>query len=211
MKFARWIPTTKRGRVLLLLAAAVLLAIGSIIGGIYHAEISGAYGRWRNRMPQNVWQRLYAARSASLYSLYPDKVAAIRDQPWWVEDMTKAELLALPRFQNYPVFGEFDCTDTDLLQLIADELRAGTQNAQSGFMCHYPRHGLRITDGEGTLELAVCFECERFDVVENGKFRSHHVFLKEPSFRSRARWSEEFSRRGIRMAGTTPRAKPPKP
>ena len=190
------------GRVLAVLALAVILA--GIAGGIYRREITQAYRQWRNALPHGVLQRLQSAKSVTLYSLYPEAVHSPAQKMSWIDDMSWDELLSLPRLHGYPVLGKFECSDPSILQVIANELRDGTQLEGPNFMCFLPRHGMQLTDGEGSIELLICYDCQRLELYEDGKLTSHHIIAVQPSWQSISRWNAEFAGRGIRMADTKP-------
>lgn len=194
--------STGRARVLAVLA--MVITVAGIAGWIYHREIERAYRQWRNELPHSVWQRLHSAKSVTLYSLYPELVRSPEKNIPWLDGMSRDELLALPRFHGYPILGEFECSDPGLLKLIARDLREGTQREGSPFMCFYPRHGVLLSDGEGTLELVICLQCQQLERYEDGEPAGHHILAVEPSCQSIVQWNAEFARRGIRMADTTP-------
>jgi len=127
------------GRARLLAVLAVVIIVAGIAGWTYRGEIERAYGQWRNELPRRVWQRLESAKSATLYSLYPELVRSPEKDMPWLDGMSRDELLALPRFRGYPILGKFECSDPSLLKRIAGDLREGTQREGSPFMCFLPR------------------------------------------------------------------------
>jgi len=201
-------PNTKRTRRMFLTgrtrALAVVIIIAGMAGWIYHREAERAYRQWRNELPRRVWQRLHSAKSVTLYSLYPEVGRSPEKDMPWVDGVRWDELLALRRFRGYPIMGEFECSDPSLLKRIASDLREGTQREGSPFMCFLPRHGVLLSDSEGTLELVICFQCQQLELYEDGEPASHHILEVEPSCQSILQWNAEFARRGIRVADTTP-------
>ncbi len=201
-KSTRRMFSTGRARVLAVLA--VVIIVTGIAGWTYRREIERAYGQWRNELPRRVWQRLESAKSVTLYSLYPELVRSPEKDMPWLDGMSRDELLALPGFRGYPILGKFECSDPSLLKRIAGDLREGTQREGSPFMCFFPRHGVLLSDSEGTLELVICFQCQRLERYEDGGTASQHFLAVEPSCQSILQWNAEFARRGIRVADTTP-------
>ncbi len=193
---------TWRARVLAALAVGIIVA--GISGWIYHREVERAFRQWQNELPHSVWQRLHSAKSVTLYSLYPELVRSPEKEVPWVDGMSRDELLALPKFRGYPILGEFECSDPSLLKRIAGDLREGTQRAGSPFMCFYPRHGVLLSDSEGTLELVICYQCHQLERYEDGEPASQHMLEVEPSWQSILQWNAEFARQGIRVADARP-------
>ncbi|HWB06189.1 MAG TPA: hypothetical protein VG796_24415 [Verrucomicrobiales bacterium] len=174
----KWLPVTRRGRIILL-TVLVFGTAATVTGLQYEKEIKTAWRRWWNKMPDSVRDRLHGAKTVTLYSLYPEKVDGTRQyEPSFIDDMSWAQLQVLPKFQGYSVLGQFTSMDESLIRQVAGELHAGTRHPDPpGFLCFYPRHGLRVQDADGTLDLLICLGCSRIEIFENDdRSGSHHRF-----------------------------------
>ena len=62
-------------------------------------------------------------------------------------------------FHGYPVLGEGTLDSSskgEVLDALVEGIADGPRN---GAKCFIPRHGVRITGAEGTVEHVICFEC----------------------------------------------------
>lgn len=113
----------------------------------------------QNRMPDVVERLLDRADTFELYSLDPDE--------------RRARGKAAPpkdTFHDWAVLGKTKVTSKADRKRLADALRLGVEdNFGMAAGCFIPRHGIRLKDGDRTVDLVICFECLSVQVFEDGK------------------------------------------
>ena len=114
--------------------------------------------------PQDEFVRqLEKANSFELYSLEPfkdpDELSSLDEDPTGPGE----------RLHGWRVLGKTTVSDDPTRRVITrafkKALDRGTPNK-----CFYPRHAIRITDGDTTIDLVICFGCENFSVCRNEKW-----------------------------------------
>ena len=80
------------------------------------------------------------------------------------------------RFHGWRVLGRTTVGDPAARARLTDALRAGLRGDDAlQATCFNPRHGVRVTDGDKTYELVICFECGNALAVESARGRSFSV------------------------------------
>jgi hypothetical protein len=126
-------------------------------GGTYREATSVA---WKLLSPE-----LAGATKVTMYSLHPGEGE--------LDDKTRAELLTLPQFHQFPVLGSVT------LEKPADVMKwtafLQEQIVPGGIsLCIFePRHGFRFSTPHGAVDLIMCFACGDMTVDErtNGRLR----------------------------------------
>jgi len=112
----------------------------------------------------------------------PSSAAAALDEP------DSFELLSIhPRFHNQPrdgylhgyrILGRTPITDPSVRHRLPRNFKWGARLSFSplgGYACFDPRHAIRVTHGQTTVDFLICFHCEHVEVYSNnsvqiGKF-----------------------------------------
>jgi hypothetical protein len=103
------------------------------------------------------------------------------------------------RFQGYRILGQVRLEKAEQRKEVATFLgKALHWNILRQALCFNPRHGLRVVHDKRTLELVICFECNRIEVYEGGEIQETVTVLAE---------KHEVIERILRDAGKDP--KPP--
>jgi hypothetical protein len=111
-------------------------------------------------LPAPVVAAFDKADEVTLYALQPD------NPPVLPEERDPAQ----ERFYDHPVIGKSAVKDAAARQALFDAFRRGVRDHDGSVAgCFIPRHGLRITSGEKTVDLVICFECRQVLVYENDK------------------------------------------
>lgn len=195
-----------------ILAIALILLISTgLTAWFYHREISRIWSGWQNQLPQSVYERLHKATSATLYSIYPESRKSLAhrnaaDPARFIEGKSCGSVLTLSAFNDYPVLGQVHIEDTTVIRAVADDLKLGTSRDASS-KCFFPRHGLRIKDGIGTLDLVICFECTALEIFENGTLTTGHVFAFDARPVSLKAMHQVFEQHSIPLASDKPGTK----
>jgi hypothetical protein len=72
---------------------------------------------------------------------------------------------SVERFHGYPVLGKTEIGDRDQRQEIVESVELGITSFD-GYpaKCFWPRHGLRITQADKTIDYVICFECNQVKI-----------------------------------------------
>jgi len=107
-----------------------------------------------DKLPREVRSALEEAEVFELYSLEP--LAAL-DAP-------------AAQFYGWKVLGKTVVTDTGTRDQFITALRKGSAATDEAMAnCFNPRHGIRVTSGEVTTDLVICFECLWVEVFRAGE------------------------------------------
>ncbi len=105
-----------------------------------------------NRIPEDVDSSFDKAKSFRLYSLEPER----RDEK--------------DGFHGWHILGETEVKDATDRKRICDSLRLSAEdNPGRVANCFNPRHGIRLIDGDKTVDLVICFHCLSVEVFVNHK------------------------------------------
>jgi hypothetical protein len=101
-------------------------------------------------MPWEVRRGLDDADEWELYSLRPVQPRSFKGES----------------FHGWPVLGKTTIKDPDTRKRLRAALARGANLISQGLpgpMCFNPRHGIRATHGDQTIDLLICFECEQVE------------------------------------------------
>ncbi len=62
-------------------------------------------------------------------------------------------------FGDYAVLGKIEITDPEDRKLLLGSLLTSIRSSQGEYACFNPRHGLRFSNDDAEVDLAICFEC----------------------------------------------------
>lgn len=97
-----------------------------------------------NALPASVHKALLEAENWELYSLDPNF------------DYEEAP----DRFQGWKVLGKTTVKDPSSREPLLTALVKGIgENRDTKSGCFWPRHGIRVVQGDKTIDLAICFQC----------------------------------------------------
>lgn len=72
------------------------------------------------------------------------------------------------KFHNYDVLGKTRITNPAIKAKLVEALESGIdEGGSAGMMCFDPRHGIRAVRGDQTVDLVICFECQKISVYTN--------------------------------------------
>lgn len=114
------------------------------------------------------WLFYQATHPANHYS--QEQLRPYRNAQEWtlysIDPSVRGE--ALPdSFQGYLALGSHRVSDPKLLQQVVQELdEAAEMWGGSLAMCFNPRHGIRVTSGDKTFDMVICYECSRVYLYE---------------------------------------------
>lgn len=124
-----------------------------------------------NRIPEAVDQLFEKAGTFELYSLDPGRKFDKEGKPAEVKD----------GFHGWEVLGKMEVKDKADRKRLADALRLGAEdNFGMAAACFIPRHGIRLKEGEKTIDLVICFQCLSVQVFENGQSKPGFLTTGEP-------------------------------
>ena len=101
-----------------------------------------------NRLPADVVKALAKAETFELLSLSP-------------EELEKPPEGA---FHRWRVLGRTSVKDVDVRKRLVTAVEKGVAEATGPAKCFDPRHGVRVTRGGTTTDLAICFHCRQLYV-----------------------------------------------
>src|SRR5918993_1481937 len=127
-------------------AVIVIIASVSICGTFLFAAHGSANRKPapeqpRKAFPNDSYEVFTKSQQVTLYSLEPEKRIAGKEL-----------------FHGYSVLGETEVSS----QKLQSELKSSLVKAMAGAYgaaCFNPRHGLRLLNGDKTVDIVICFEC----------------------------------------------------
>lgn len=145
-------------------------------------------------IPEPANSSLTSADSMVLYSLNPDfRAKGSKDKP---------------QFHGWEVLGQTEIRDAATREKMTAALRQATANNPGvAAGCFNPRHGLRLVQGDKTIDLVICFECFQVQIFVGEE--AVGGFLT--TFHPRAAFDAPLTAAGIRIAPDTPAAEPQPP
>lgn len=109
-----------------------------------------------NKLPADAQAILDKAEQFELFSLDPDR--------------RHADAKDKDSFQGWKVLARTTVKDAEVRKKVLAALTKGMADSDGTVAnCFNPRHGLRATHDGKTLDLVICFECKRIEVVVDGK------------------------------------------
>ena len=113
-------------------------------------------------------------------------------------DDVKAEF-----FYEWKVIGRAKLGDRAVVERLLTALDAGITEGERPMKCFDPRHALRVTRGDSTRDLVICFECRQvyfYEVSwESGKQINTHLTSRSPE----PIFDEIFKAAGLPKAAAT--------
>lgn len=86
-------------------------------------------------------------------------------------------------FHGYPVLGALTVTSPDERRTLVDQVTKSIARSPSRtFGCFLPRHGVRATLKDETVELLICFECSTVYYIRAGKQQRLNIDEKPEKF-----------------------------
>ncbi len=67
-------------------------------------------------------------------------------------------------FNDYPVLSKIEVVDPKLQSELKSALIEGMNQNAIEAKCFNPRHGLRVSSGLKTIDVVICFECNKLEV-----------------------------------------------
>lgn len=105
------------------------------------------------RPSQALLERMLLASGVEVYSLIPGSVASDGSG-----------------FHGYTIIGQTKLEDSDDVQELTGALVDGFKyNPAIATMCFEPRHGLRLSTLDSSLDLVICYSCKRVRLVDSGR------------------------------------------
>ena len=158
------------------------------------AEIDSALHEWPSRLDamakdwpegltglqiahEELASRFDGATRIVLYSLYPSPGKNIQSG---LSDLPEGRrLLKLPRFHDYPIFGQIEISEKDAVERWTGYLQQQSTPAKQ-FLCDFrPRHGFRFLTPKGEIDFLVCFHCGQISIYGSPKSdRKLNVFWR---------------------------------
>lgn len=118
------------------------------------ASIPLATGTGEERkLPASIIRAIENASDIQLLSLHPDSSVMNGD---------KQEKLTT--FHGYPVFDKGSLKKEDTRKLLDTVKRLVEESDGTSALCFIPHHGIRIKQGETTMDLVICFLCLQMKV-----------------------------------------------
>jgi hypothetical protein len=105
------------------------------------------------RLPDEAKKILDKAERIEIFSLHPDR----------------PEVKPKDDFHGWKVLGKTVVEDAKVRQEVVAALYKGIAESGGVAGCFRPRHGLRVTSGEQSVDLVICFECLWIQVHVGGK------------------------------------------
>jgi hypothetical protein len=141
-------------RVLLLLVGLVLIAVL----GMVPVQILSPQ-RWFGK-------DTFPADPESLVLFSIDPTYRTKERENLTPEQKKAD-----RLHDYLLLGKTEITDPAERQKTVYATNKAIRNAAGyqGAMCFNPRHVLRITSGVETVDVIICFECWRYEIIRDGE------------------------------------------
>jgi hypothetical protein len=72
-------------------------------------------------------------------------------------------------FHGYKVLGKATVKDDAVRKQVIGALEKAVADGESPRKCFWPRHGIRATRGEKTVDLVICFQCAQMYVYQGDK------------------------------------------
>jgi len=130
--------------------------------------------------------RFDGATKIVLYSLYPSPGRSIQGGPSDRPDGRR--LLKLPRFHDYPIFGQIEISETDAVERWTSYLQKQSTPAKQ-YLCDFrPRHGFRFLTPKGEIDFLVCFHCGQMAIYGSPKSDSKLNAFWRPLFSPAVRY-----------------------
>lgn len=81
-------------------------------------------------------------------------------------------------FYGNLILGNAEVSEPSTRAQLISAFQEGIDEAPDGpALCFYPRHGLRIHNGDEVIDLVICFECWTVDVFLNGSNKADSWFV----------------------------------
>ena len=127
-------------------AVGIIIALVSICGTVLLAAHGSANRKptpeqLSKAFPNDSYEVFTKSQQVTLYSLEPEKRIAGKEL-----------------FHGYSVLGKTEVSNRKLQSELKSSLVKAMAGAD-GAACFTPRHGLRLTSGDKTVDIVICFEC----------------------------------------------------
>jgi hypothetical protein len=135
----------------------------------------------RGRLPLPSWAFLAglfvavglpSGRCDDSYDTLPPAASALLDEADAIElislDPRERPAKSEESFHGWKVLGRTDLRDAASRRAIVTSLERGIGQADKVAGCFEPRHGLRATKGDRSVDLAICFSCGWIEVHSGG-------------------------------------------
>ncbi len=84
-------------------------------------------------------------------------------------------------FHKWKVLGKTTVEDSAIRDLLIFALKKGVEeNEGRAASCFYPRHGIRITDGDEVHDFVICFQCSQIIWYIDGNQAGHFYTTDSP-------------------------------
>lgn len=104
----------------------------------------------------------------TLYSLDPCSIYAIATDNPKEDHEPKPNTTLKEKFHRYTVLGKTRIVDSAIKARLIRALYGGIdEGGSAGIICFNPRHGIRVVRGEQTVDLLICFECQKIYAYTN--------------------------------------------
>ena len=114
-------------------------------------------------------------KSVTVYSLNPVRIEMPRGEfeaDQYEEFVSK---VSDQHFHQFPILKAVSSTDDRICREIVAAAVDGMRTRASGAKCFDPAHGVRISKGEQTMDLVICYECEMIEVWGEGYAGKHEL------------------------------------
>jgi hypothetical protein len=153
------------------------VSIFATLAGLWTVFYLISYGISREKvyLPERLENLLLNADQFTLFSINPD---------------ADYEQTSTNMFQGYDILGQFDiksdATRTELVAALNQGIGAkhrlhipGSINAAPS--CFNPRHAIRVKKGNETVDLLICFQCQKIEITANQANKWYFLTSNEPA------------------------------
>jgi hypothetical protein len=135
----------------ILLSAAIIIGLVIIVFAFWNYLRQPNAEQIAKAFPEDSFEVFNNGKNITLYSLEPQEKNDRNDT-----------------FHGYKILKE-TVIDSSSKQFLLKRSLTNGMIGSHGAACFNPRHGLRIVDGEKTVDIVICFECGNFETHYDGK------------------------------------------
>lgn len=133
-------------RVAIGLVCLAVLVVALLAGAVWHSRWQ--YQQKKDRLAREVEAMNRPEDRVVLYSLDP--------KTWEQKNLPEES-----KFHGYAIRGSAEILDPAERSRLFTSLGEGIRNVRFVAMCFDPHHGLRIVQGDKTIDLVLCFGCQQ--------------------------------------------------
>ena len=126
----------------------------------------------KNEFSAEALKILQQAETMEVLALDPNQQRERSEKP-----DTEEKAAAENDFHGWKILGRTKVTDGAIRKEVVTSLLKGMQEIDVGAKCFIPRHGLRVTAGDESVDMVICFQCSRLSAYVNKNPKDEYLLV----------------------------------